>query len=99
MQAHVKAKNLNFVHCHVLVPKIPEPECRVDYDCSSKLACIDEQCQNPCLVSNPCISNQECVVTDTLPTRSVACICPDGMVFTDQGSCKNGTHIFNINNI
>ena len=79
-----------------VVPKIPDVECRVDYDCPSKLACIDEQCQNPCRVSNPCISNQKCVVTDTLPTRSVACICPDEMVFTDQGHCKTGTYIYSL---
>merc|ERR1712110_12672 len=45
-------------------------------------------CQNPCRLSNPCRGAQQCVVADTLPTRSVACICPDGTVAGSNGECK-----------
>lgn len=72
------------------MPKTDDPECRVDQDCSTKLACIGETCQNPCQIDNPCTGNQRCVVTDTLPIRTVACICPDGLVFTQSGNCKKG---------
>ena len=74
----------------LLVPLRPDPECRVDQDCSSKLACIDERCQNPCQINNPCTGNQKCVVSDTLPTRTVACVCPEGTVFSDRGNCQKG---------
>ena len=74
----------------IVVTKPIEPECRVDSDCPSKLACIDERCQNPCETNNPCLGNQQCLVADTLPTRTVACSCPEGTVFSDQGSCKRG---------
>ena len=71
--------------------RIPdEPECRIDEDCPSKLTCMRETCQNPCIVTNPCSSAQTCVVRDTLPTRTVACLCPDGFVFQDNGQCVKG---------
>ena len=72
----------------------PEPECRVDQDCPSKLSCISESCQNPCRLSNPCRGAQQCVVADTLPTRSVACVCPDGTVAGSNGECKEGNETF-----
>ena len=80
----------DFYLYHFLVPKVPEPECRVDQDCQSNLACIDEKCQNPCRVNNPCSGNQQCIVKDTLPTRTVACVCPDGTVFSDSRNCQRG---------
>ena len=54
------------------------------------MACIDERCQNPCRVANPCTGSQQCLVTDTLPTRTVACACPQGFVFGSNGECKQG---------
>ena len=71
----------------------PQPECRVDSDCPSKLACIREECQNPCIIGNPCSATQTCVVTDTLPSRSVACICPARMVPGPNGECKSGNSV------
>ena len=70
-----------------------EPECRVDSDCPSKLACIGAQCQNPCEINNPCTASQECVVKDTIPSRSVACLCPDGTVSDDRGQCNRVTAV------
>ena len=71
--------------------KVPvEPECRIDENCPSQHACINERCQNPCRVNNPCIAGQECVVQDTLPTRTIACICPDGFLVGDNGECNKG---------
>ena len=68
----------------------PEPECRIDEDCPSRMACIAETCQNPCRVANPCTGSQKCQVTDTLPTRTVSCVCPQGFVFGSNGDCKQG---------
>jgi len=67
-----------------------EPECRVDQDCPSKLACISQSCQNPCNTNNPCQFDQRCVVIDSLPSRSVACVCPEGTVFDNSGKCTQG---------
>jgi len=66
------------------------PECRIDRDCPSKLACISETCQNPCNVNNPCSSTQKCVVIDSQPSRSVSCICPEGAIFGKNGECTQG---------
>ena len=67
-----------------------DPECRVDADCFSGLACIRDRCQNPCQLSNPCRAGQKCVVEDTLPLRTMACICPDGFYIGDSGECIQG---------
>ena len=67
-----------------------DPECRVDADCFSGLACIRDRCQNPCTLSNPCRAGQKCVVEDTLPLRTMACICPDGFYIGDSGECIQG---------
>ena len=85
-----RARGFIITNYSFVAVKIEEPECRVDQDCPSKLACINEQCQNPCRINNPCTGNQECVVKDTLPTRTVACVCPDRMVFTENGNCQAG---------
>ncbi|ROT61488.1 hypothetical protein C7M84_020740 [Penaeus vannamei] len=66
---------------------IVEPECRVDGDCESQLACIDERCVNPCAVLDPCDDTAICKVVDTLPVRTMLCVCPDGMVIEQGGSC------------
>ena len=84
--------SINFLY--TLTAKVPvEPECRVDENCPSQHACINERCQNPCRVNNPCIAGQECVVQDTLPTRTIACICPDGFLVGDGGECNKGTKL------
>ena len=82
--------SLKYSSKNLLAIKIEEPECKVDQDCPSKLACINRECQNPCFLNNPCQGNQQCVVKDTVPIRTVACICPEGMVFTDRGHCQTG---------
>ena len=62
----------------------------MDGDCPSKHACIDQRCQNPCIVRNPCSGAQTCVVTDSLPIRTVGCVCPDGSVSGTSGDCVKG---------
>lgn len=88
-----------FMNCHdSILGKIffniavvaESPECRVDRDCPSKLACIQASCQNPCVVNSPCTATQQCVVVDSLPSRSVACICPEGSVLNSNGQCSQG---------
>ena len=65
-----------------------EPECRIDADCPTQLTCIRETCQNPCLVQNPCVGSQTCVVKDIgTSLRSVACECPEGLLYGDNGEC------------
>ena len=80
-----------FFSCLAIIAE--EPECRIDQDCPSKLACISQTCQNPCTVNNPCQFDQRCVVIDSQPSRSVACVCPEGTVFENNGKCTKGSHI------
>ena len=71
-----------------------EPECRVDKDCPPQMTCMQERCQNPCLVSNPCSRSQKCVVIDTHSSyRSVACVCPEGTLTGYDGQCESGKEI------
>ena len=68
-----------------------DPECRVDADCPSQFTCLSESCQNPCIVNNPCRGSQTCVVKDAgTSLRSVACECPDGLLYGDNGECIKG---------
>ena len=55
------------------------------------MSCIQETCQNPCVVSNPCERSQECSVTDSSVGRPVvACSCPDYNIVNDRGYCQPG---------
>lgn len=70
-----------------------EPECRVDKDCPHQLTCMQETCQNPCIVANPCTSSQRCVVTASSSAyKSVACVCPEGTLAGYGGTCEKGMH-------
>ena len=69
---------------------IPKPECVYDQDCGSQLACLGGTCQNPCLVFRPCYPSATCQVMDTLPVRTMVCICPDGYITTADGRCEFG---------
>ena len=82
--------SIRFLFClsNFVAVKAEEPECRIDSDCPSKLACINSACQNPCIVNNPCSRQQECVVKDTRPSKSVACLCPDGHITDQSGACS-----------
>ena len=51
--------------------------CTTDSECGSKLACINGNCINPC-EADPCGLNAECVVLDSLPVRTMLCICLEG---------------------
>lgn len=64
-----------------------EPECRKDSDCPSKEACINEICENPCLLSNPCEGNQECHVIDRVVSKVMVCKCPEDMILVKDGVC------------
>lgn len=66
----------------------PKPECQVDADCPSKKACISEHCVNPCHMLNPCDQTKLCDVINSVPVRTMICICPEGYIKTDEGTCK-----------
>jgi hypothetical protein len=70
-----------------------EPECRVDLDCPTKMSCIQEQCEHPCVASNPCRGIQECSISVSFSGRPlVACSCPINHVSSANGGCDPGTH-------
>lgn len=64
------------------------PECTKDSECPSKLACINQKCENPCRQPGICSADQECQVLDTYPVRTVMCVCPADSVATNDGHCK-----------
>ena len=68
-----------------------ESGCKIDQDCGPQLTCMQQQCVNPCVVNDPCEGNLECTVKDTPSGKPlVACVCPEGMITGDNGSCKHG---------
>ena len=66
----------------------PEPECRVDGDCPSRMACLQEVCRNPCTTLNPCGINADCTVQNTLPQRTMICMCRPGYVGDADVACN-----------
>ena len=81
-------------HCERAPPPTPAaPECRVDPDCPSKLACIDQHCVNPCRELAPCAPTAHCSVLDSVPVRTMTCVCPEGWVPDNRGECKPGQSI------
>ena len=67
----------------------PIEGCRVDGDCPSQQSCFEfGNCRNPCTSNNPCESDQQCTVVDTLPTRTVSCMCPEGSYVGNSGRCE-----------
>ncbi|RZF34371.1 hypothetical protein LSTR_LSTR008910 [Laodelphax striatellus] len=75
-------------------PRTPEitPECSVDAECPSRLACVNNRCENPCRLSAICSPDQECRVQDSLPLRTIMCVCPPDSIATPDGRCKAIAH-------
>jgi hypothetical protein len=71
-------------------PIVVQPQCTVDADCASKLACFSGTCRNPCIETKPCAVNAACTVVDTLPLRTMSCSCLPGFVGDADVECKPG---------
>lgn len=73
---------------------LPEPEgCRTDSECPSQFACINAKCVNPCTTENVCTIDQECIIEDTLPLRTILCQCPPETMVDAAGRCVRITQI------
>lgn len=77
------------VSCVLEEPKVA-PQCTMDADCTSKLACFNGECKNPCAVTQPCGANAICSVVDTLPLRTMICQCEPGYVGDADVGCRKG---------
>lgn len=71
-------------------PIAPKVECTQDAECASKLACFNGVCRNPCVETKPCGANAECSVVDTLPLRTMTCLCLPGYLGDADISCRKG---------
>lgn len=76
-----------FVECNTQRDP-PKPDCTIDTECASQLACINQRCENPCARSQICSRDQTCTVSDTNPLRTLICKCPVDMVADANGNCK-----------
>jgi len=59
------------------------PECSVNSDCISNLACINEKCRDPCPGS--CGASALCTVTNHIPI----CTCPEGLTGDPFSYCTS----------
>ena len=84
----VKCAYLRFLMYKIFLVPDPEPECRVDADCPSRMACLNEVCRNPCTALTPCGINAECSVQNTLPQRTMLCMCRRGYVGDADVACN-----------
>lgn len=62
----------------------------MDADCSSKLACFSGVCKNPCHETKPCAERAICTVQDTLPLRTMYCVCEEGYAGDAEKQCSPG---------
>ena len=74
-------------HCFAKLLIENKPECLTDSDCPSKLACIRNQCIQPCKELSPCQPSARCDVMDTGPVRTLICTCPEGWQSKEDGEC------------
>lgn len=65
-----------------------EPGCKSDDDCPQSATCLNRQCINPCIVSNPCAPNAECQANN----HRAVCHCPSGLNGNPFINCYQGTH-------
>lgn len=75
--------------CFVLAPPLI-PLCTMDSECATGLACFNGKCLNPCLETEPCGINADCVVIDTLPLRTMSCVCRAGFIGDAESECRRG---------
>lgn len=73
-----------------LIPVLSAPQCTMDADCPSKLACFSGECKNPCIETKPCAEHAICSVVDTLPLRTMVCQCEIGYIGDADVQCKLG---------
>lgn len=62
------------------------PGCKSDDECPQTDTCLNKQCVNPCIASNPCALNGEC---QALNHRAV-CKCPPGHIGDPFINCYKG---------
>jgi hypothetical protein len=67
----------------------PVPECKLDQDCPSQTACIQNTCSNPCTELKPCKPSARCSILDTIPVRTMVCSCPESYIPDENGECKS----------
>lgn len=77
-----------YVQCTEARSPLPQPECTTDSQCPSQTACINLKCANPCRLGQMCSPDQECRVSDSLPLRTVMCLCPPDTIATHDGLCR-----------
>ena len=80
-------KNTSTFSCLVPPPEPVNTECKVDVDCPALEICYtsggSNRCVDPCSTIRPCVSNAECKVFSTTPTRTMTCTCFEG--YTGNG--------------
>jgi hypothetical protein len=59
----------------------------LDPDCPPGYACINQHCEDPCRVINPCHVTAICKVVNTSPVRTMTCVCPPGTIGDGYSAC------------
>ena len=77
-----------FSFCYFCTVELPKVECTTDRDCPSRQSCLQEKCKDPCLAIDPCVSNADCTVHNTLPLRTMSCTCIPGYTGKGDERCE-----------
>lgn len=71
-------------------------ECKTDGDCSALLACFNGKCKEPCRELQPCNRPADCQVVNSLPVRTMICVCPSGYISSGSGTCKPAAPLLDV---
>lgn len=72
-----------------------KPGCKINDDCPQSDTCLNQQCINPCTVSNPCAPNAECQAKN----HRAVCQCPSGLAGNPFINCYQGTQHPSVMNL
>ena len=67
---------------YIGIPPNCRPECSINSECSSDMACINKKCRDPCPGS--CGFGARCMITNHIPI----CDCPEGYTGNPFENCK-----------
>lgn len=70
---------------YIGVPPNCRPECTINPECATHLACIQQKCRDPCI--GLCGVNARCSVVN----HNAACVCADGFTGDPFSNCVAAT--------
>ena len=79
----------------LLIKIVKKGECQHDSDCADDKACIENQCLDPCYITEPCGKNAICKTSSHRPV----CRCPSDWAGNPHQECYQCRLLFEHSNV